>query len=218
MKNKRQYVVWGLGRFGVSVARTLFALGHEVLGIDNDEDLVQSMSQELTHVVVADNIDEETVKALGLRNFDVAIVAIGDLEANLLCTMILKEAGVPLIVVKASNALHGKMLEKIGADKVIYPERDMGKRVAHNLASSNIMDYIELSDDLSLMEMTVPASLVGKNLIEADLRKRYNVNIVAVKHGGKTEINPDPTVRFTAEDVLIVLGKHESMTKMEVGV
>lgn len=217
MVNKKQYVVWGLGRFGASVARTLAELGHEVLGIDNDEETVQNLSSELTHVVVAETIDEATVKALDLHSLDVAIVAIGDLEANLLCTMILKEAGIHTIVAKANNALHGKMLEKIGADMVIYPERDMGKRVAHNLASSNIMDYIELSDDVSLMEIELPQDLIGKDLIEADLRRKYQVNVVAIKKNGKTEINMDPKEKLEKGSLLTVIGTKEAVKNMEAG-
>jgi len=218
MGKKKSYVVWGLGRFGVSVAETLTELGHEVLGIDNNEETVQRLSTVLTHVVVTDNIDETTVKALGLRNFDVAIVGIGELQANLLCTMLLKEAGVRMIVSKASSTLHGKMLEKIGADKVIYPERDMGKRVAHNLASSNIMDYIELTDDLSLMEISLMEDLKDKTLVEADVRRKYGVNVVAIKHkDGTTEINMDPQKPLVDGDVLIVIGAKNMVLAMESG-
>ncbi len=218
MGKRKSYVVWGLGRFGVSVAETLTELGHEVLGIDNNEETVQRLSTVLTHVVVTDNIDETTVKALGLRNFDVAIVGIGELQANLLCTMLLKEAGVRMIVSKASSTLHGKMLEKIGADKVIYPERDMGKRVAHNLASSNIMDYIELTDDLSLMEISLIEDMKDKTLIEADVRRKYGVNVVAIKHkDGTTEINMDPQKPLVDGDVLIVIGAKNMVLAMESG-
>jgi len=218
MGKKKSYVVWGLGRFGVSVAETLTELGHEVLGIDNNEETVQRLSTVLTHVVVTDNIDETTVKALGLRNFDVAIVGIGELQANLLCTMLLKEAGVRMIVSKASSTLHGKMLEKIGADKVIYPERDMGKRVAHNLASSNIMDYIELTDDLSLMEISLIEDMKDKTLIEADVRRKYGVNVVAIKHkDGTTEINMDPQKPLVDGDILIVIGAKNMVLAMESG-
>ncbi|MEA5092945.1 Ktr system potassium uptake protein A [bioreactor metagenome] len=218
MGKRKSYVVWGLGRFGVSVAETLTELGHEVLGIDNNEETVQRLSTVLTHVVVTDNIDETTVKALGLRNFDVAIVGIGELQANLLCTMLLKEAGVRMIVSKASSTLHGKMLEKIGADKVIYPERDMGKRVAHNLASSNIMDYIELTDDLSLMEISLMEDLKDKTLVEADVRRKYGVNVVAIKHkDGTTEINMDPQKPLVDGDVLIVIGAKNMVLAMESG-
>lgn len=218
MSKKKSYVVWGLGRFGVSVAETLTELGHEVLGIDNNEETVQRLSTVLTHVVVTDNIDETTVKALGLRNFDVAIVGIGELQANLLCTMLLKEAGVRMIVSKASSTLHGKMLEKIGADKVIYPERDMGKRVAHNLASSNIMDYIELTDDLSLMEIALMEDMKDKTLVEADVRRKYGVNVVAIKHkDGTTEINMDPQKPLVDGDILIVIGAKNMVLAMESG-
>jgi len=218
MGKRKSYVVWGLGRFGVSVAETLTELGHEVLGIDNNEETVQRLSTVLTHVVVTDNIDETTVKALGLRNFDVAIVGIGELQANLLCTMLLKEAGVRMIVSKASSTLHGKMLEKIGADKVIYPERDMGKRVAHNLASSNIMDYIELTDDLSLMEISLMEDMKDKTLVEADVRRKYGVNVVAIKHkDGTTEINMDPQKPLVDGDILIVIGAKNMVLAMESG-
>ena len=218
MGKKKSYVVWGLGRFGVSVAQTLTELGHEVLGIDNNEETVQSLSTVLTHVVMTDNIDETTVKALGLRNFDVAVVGIGELQANLLCTMLLKEAGVHMIVSKASSTLHGKMLEKIGADKVIYPERDMGKRVAHNLASSNIMDYMELTDDLSLMEIALIDDMKDKTLIEADVRRKYGVNVVAIKHSdGTTEINMDPQKPLVDGDILIVIGAKNMVLAMESG-
>ena len=134
MKDKRQFIVWGLGRFGSSIAETLTTMGHEVLGIDNNEDVVENMEDKLTHAVVCDVIDEKTVKSLGVRNFDVGIVAIGTLEPSLLATMLLKEAGVKTIVAKASNAIHAKMLKKLGATQIISPERDMGRRVAHNLA------------------------------------------------------------------------------------
>jgi len=218
MGKKKSYVVWGLGRFGVSVAQTLTELGHQVLGIDNNEETVQSLSTVLTHVVMTDNIDETTVKALGLRNFDVAVVGIGELQANLLCTMLLKEAGVHMIVSKASSTLHGKMLEKIGADKVIYPERDMGKRVAHNLASSNIMDYMELTDDLSLMEISLIDDMKDKTLIEADVRRKYGVNVVAIKHSdGTTEINMDPQKPLVDGDILIVIGAKNMVLAMESG-
>ena len=148
MKNKQQFIVWGLGRFGSSVAETLTALGHEVLGVDNNEDVVENMADKLTHAVVCDVIDEKTVNSLGIRNFDVGVVAIGNLEPSLLATLLLKEAGLKTIVAKASNPIHGKMLKKLGATKIIYPERDMGRRVGHNLAYTNILDFVELSDKI----------------------------------------------------------------------
>ena len=214
-KNKKQYVVLGMGRFGISVARTLYSLGHDVLGVDNDEEIVQSLSNELTHVVSADLLDEETFKALGLRNFDVAIVAVGDLEASMMCTLMLKETGIPFILAKASTSLHGRMLEKIGADKVIYPERDMGIRVGHNLADSNIVDYIELVDNLSIMEIGAPKSMVGKSLSEAELRRLYNVTVVALRRNGQMLVNPDPHDKIKEGDIMVILGTRDNVKAME---
>ncbi|HIU64888.1 MAG TPA: TrkA family potassium uptake protein [Candidatus Avacidaminococcus intestinavium] len=204
-----------MGRFGISVARTLFSLGHDVLGVDNDEEIIQNLSNELTHVVTADLLEESTYKALGLRNFDAGIVAVGDLEASMMCTLLLRECGVPFILAKASTALHGRMLDKIGADKVIYPERDMGIRVGHNLADSNIVDYIELVDDLSIIEIAPPTMMIGKSLIEAELRKLYNVNVVAIKRDGKTTVNPEPDDKIQAADIMVILGTRESVKALE---
>ena len=214
-KSKKQYVVLGLGRFGISVARTLYSLGYEVLGIDINEEIVQSLSNELTHVVTADVLDEETFNTLGLRNFDVAIVAVGNLEASLMCTLILKETGVPFILAKASTSLHGRMLEKIGADKVIYPERDMGLRVAHNLADSNIVDYIELVDNLSIMEIEAPQNMVGKSLVEAELRRLFKVTVVALRRDGEMLVNPNPHDKIKKGDIMVILGTRESVKVME---
>lgn len=219
MKEKRQFVVWGLGRFGRAIAETLVELGHEVLGIDNNEDVVQNEAEKLTHVVLCDVIDEKAVASLGIRNFDAAIVAIGDLQPSLMCVMLMREAGMKTIYAKASNPLHGKMLHKLGATKVIYPERDMGRRVGHNLAYTNILDYIELGNDICLMELALMPETVGKNLIEIDVRRRYNINVVAVKHkDGSTEISLDPTKPFRKGDKLVVIGARKSVEALEDGI
>ena len=198
---QKQFAVLGLGRFGTSVALTLHELGYQVLGVDSDEEIVQDLSHELTHVVSADASDENTLRSLGINNYEVVIVGIGPLEDNLLTTLNLKEMGVPFVAVKATSAVHGKMLEKIGADKIIYPERDMGKR--------------EMSNNISLMSTNIPHSLVGKNLIESDLRKRYNVNVVAIKHEGVTYINPKPTQVLEEGDEMIVIGEHQNIKALE---
>lgn len=214
---KKQYAVIGLGRFGASVAVNLHALGHEVLAIDSDEERVQKLSEDVTHVVQADTTDENALTALGLRNFDAVVVAIGaDVQANVATTLLLKEMGIPYIVAKAQNALHGKMLEKIGADRVVYPERDMGQRVAHSLVSANILDYIELSPQLSLVEVTAPGSLVGKTLAQADLRAHYGVNVVAIKRFEDLIVPPQPDELIAAGDILIVVGATEGVRRMEV--
>ena len=219
MKNKRQFVVWGLGRFGRAIAETLVELGHEVLGIDNNEDVVQNEAEKLTHVVLCDVIDEKAVASLGIRNFDAAIVAIGDLQPSLMCVMLMREAGMKTIYAKASNPLHGKMLHKLGATKVIYPERDMGRRVGHNLAYTNILDYIELGSDICLMEIALMPETVGKNLVDIDVRRNYHVNVVAIKHkDGSTEISLDPTKPFRKGDKLVVIGTRKSVEALEDGI
>lgn len=214
-KSKKQYVVLGMGRFGISVAKTLYSLGYDVLGVDINEEIVQSLSNELTHVVTADVLDEEIFTALGIRNFDVAIVAVGDLEASMMCTLLLREIGVPFILAKASTSLHGRMLEKIGADKVIYPERDMGLRVGHNLADSNIVDYIELVDNLSIMEVEAPLLMVGKSLAEAELRRLYKVTVVALRRDGEMLVNPNPHDKINKGDIMVILGTRDSVKAME---
>ena len=217
MKNKKkQYAVIGLGRFGTSVASNLHKMGYEVLAIDSREERVQAFSDEVTHVVQADTTDEETLSALGIRNFDVVVVAIGeDIQANVLTTLQLKELGVPYIVTKAKNALHGKMLEKIGGDRIVYPERDMGQRVAHNLVSSNVMDYIELSPNLGIVEVRVPPALVGKTLAETNLRAKFEINVVAIKREEKVIVPPLPTEKFSVHDILVVVGGIKGIQGLE---
>ena len=157
MINMRQYVIIGCGRFGSSVAKTLYKMGHDVLAIDSNEEIVQYISEEVTHAIQADATDERVLKSLGIRNFDVAIITIGsNIQSSIMATLIVKELGVKYVVAKAHNEIHAKLLLKIGADRVVFPERDMGMRVAHNLVSSNILDYIELSPEYSIMEITPP--------------------------------------------------------------
>jgi len=219
MEKTKQFVVWGLGRFGSSVAVTLADMGHEVLGIDNNEDVVENMADKLTHAVVCDVIDEKTVNSLGIRNFDVGVVAIGNLEPSLLATLLLKEAGLKTIVAKASNPIHGKMLKKLGATKIIYPERDMGRRVGHNLAYTNILDFVELSDNICLMEVNLSQSMAGKSLAELDVRRKYQVNVVAVKHrDGATEKTLEPSKPLQEGDLLVLLGSRKSVEALEDGI
>ena len=213
---KKQFLVIGLGRFGSSVLLALTRSGHEVMAIDTDEDIVQKMSNIATHVVVADSTDEDTLQALGVRNFDVAVVAIGtDIEANVFTTLLLKNLGVPLIVAKAQNDLHGKMLEKIGADRVVYPEYDMGQRVAHNLITSGVLDYIELSPNVGIVEIIAPRSLIGVNLIDANLRTRFDINVVAIKSGDTVIVPPPPERPIEINDVLVVVGANAGISSLE---
>jgi len=214
--SKKQIAVLGLGRFGSSVARTLTSLGHEVLGIDGDADLVEMLSPDLTHAVACDVTDEESLRSLGLRNFDCAVIAIGhDVQASILATVLVKEIGVPMVVAKASGDLHGRTLAKVGADKVVYPERDMGARVAHSLLTGSVTDFIELSPEYTIMEMVAPAQLVGKSLRDLNLRSRYGINIMAVKTGEQINAAPLATDVVQEGDVLVLLGNSDGLRQLE---
>jgi trk system potassium uptake protein TrkA len=214
---KKQFAIIGMGRFGSSVAKTLYNLNYEVLAIDSDEDRTQEVINMATHAVQADSTDEEALRSLGLRNFDVVVVAIGqDIQASILTTLILKDMGVKMLVAKAQNELHGKVLAKIGADKVIYPERDMGHRVAHNLISPNILDHIEISEDYSIVDLQVGPSLIGKNLRQLDIRNKFQCNVMGIKSAeGKMNIAPNAEDLIKADDILVVVGKNVDLQKFE---
>ncbi|SDL13589.1 trk system potassium uptake protein TrkA [Clostridium cochlearium] len=213
---QRQFVVIGLGRFGTSVAQTLYSLGNDVLAIDSDEDRVQNISDSVTQAIQADATDENSLRSIGVRNFDVAVVTIGsDLQASVMATLLVKELGVGYTIAKANSELHAKVLYKIGADKVVLPERDMGVRVAHNLVSTNILDYIELSSDFSIAEVIAPQEWYGKNLEDLSIRANYGINIVAIKK--KEEINVSPTAGDVIEegDIIVAIGGTEELNKLE---
>ncbi len=213
---KKQIAVFGLGRFGSAVARQLQTMGHEVLGVDVNPDLVDMLSADLTHTVVCDCTDDEALKALGLRNFDVAVVAIGhDVQASILATVVLKEIGVPMVVAKAAGELHGRTLAKVGADKVVFPERDMGARVAHSLVTGSVMDYIELSPEYTIMEMAATEKLSGKTLRELNLRARFGINVMAIKQGEEINAAPLATDVVNEGDVLVLLGTNDGVRQLE---
>ena len=214
----KQYAVIGLGRFGSSVAKTLSDLGHEVLAIDIDEERVQQVEGFVTHAVQADATDENAMRSLGIRNVDVAIVSIGqDLEASILATLILKDLGIGYVVCKALSELHGKVLERVGADRVVYPERDMGVRVAHNLVSSSLIDYIELSPDHSIAEIVARPEFAGKTLRELNLRAKYDyaINIIAIRSGDAVRISPRADDKIHENDILVVMGSNEAIKKLQ---
>lgn len=214
--NKKQAAVVGLGRFGSSVAKTLQDLGHEVLGIDSDPDIVEIFSDDLTHSVACDTTDEEALRALGLRNFDVVVVAIGhDVQASVLTTVLLKEIGVPRVIAKAANDLHGRTLSKVGADKVVYPERDMGARVAHSLVTGSQIDYIELSPEYTIIEMVAPEKLTGVSLRELNLRAQFGINILAIKSGEEINALPHASDEVKEGDILVLLGTNQNVRQME---
>ncbi|WP_307302729.1 MULTISPECIES: TrkA family potassium uptake protein [unclassified Paenibacillus] len=215
---RKQYAIIGIGRFGSSIAKTLSEMGFDVLAIDSDEHRIQEVSKIVTQAVTADSTDEEALRSLGLRNFDVVVVAIGeDIQSSILTTLILKEMDIPTILVKAQNELHGKVLTRIGADKVIFPERDMGVRVAHHLTSPNVLDYIEISEDYSIVEMKASEPMIGSNLKELNIRVRYSCNVMAIKRGSQMNIAPSPDERLKPDDILVIVGQKNDLLKMELG-
>jgi trk system potassium uptake protein TrkA len=212
----KQFAVIGMGRFGSSVARTLFEMDYEVMGIDEDEERINENIQYVTHAVAADSTDERALREIGIRNFDVVVVAIGaDIQASILTVLILKEMGVKKIVAKAQNERHGQVLYKVGADRVVFPERDMGVRVAHNLISANVLDFIELAEDYSVAEVVVSPKMVGKTLRQLDIRAKYEVNVIAIKSGERFNIAPRPDEVIQYNDVLVVIGNNKHLKEFE---
>ncbi|KAF1304814.1 MULTISPECIES: potassium channel family protein [Enterococcus] len=207
---KQNYAIIGLGRFGGSICRTLIEAGQEVLAIDTSEDRVNEYMNIATHAVVGNAQDEMTLKSLGIRNFDHVIVAIGeDIQASILVTLMVKEMGVPDVLAKAQNEYHARVLEKIGADRVVHPERDMGIRIAHNLVSKNILDYVELSDDYSLAEIRVSnPKFFNKTLLELNFRQRFGLTVVGIRRvGGKVVVSPTADEIVKENDNLLVIGE-----------
>ncbi len=212
----KQFAVLGLGRFGSSLAKTLYELGHDVLAVDEREDVVQDISDSVTHAIQADATDESTLRSIGLRNFDVAVVSIGsDIQASILVTLIVKELGVGYVVAKAQSELHAKVLYKIGADRVVFPERDMGVRVAHNLVSTNILDFIELSQDYSIIEVAALPEWKDRTLMELNMRGKYGINVIAIKREGEINISPKAQDKIIENDVLVVVGDNDGIARLE---
>ncbi|QNG58972.1 TrkA family potassium uptake protein [Bacillus sp. PAMC26568] len=213
---KKDFAVIGLGRFGGSICRELSEEGMEVMAIDLDEDKVNEFANIASHAVVGDSTDEAVLKSVGIRNFDHVIVAIGDnIQSSILTTLMLKELGVKFITVKAQNDYHEKVLSKIGADRIVHPERDMGRRIAHNLISNNVLDYLELSDEHSIVEIVVNNKLSGHTLIDLDIRAKYGINIVAIKRGKEIFVSPQADEVIHKEDILIVIGADTDIDRFE---
>lgn len=216
MKKKKQVVVIGLGRFGMSVSRELHKLGHEVLAIDMDPEKVENVADYASQATVADATDKSQLKAMGVRNFDQAIVAIGDnLQASVLCTLMLKELGLKEVWVKARDLQHKKILEKVGADRVIQPEYEMGIRIAHHMDSEKIVDYIDLSDDYSIVEMSATKKIAGKTLYDLEIRVKFNCITLAIKRGEDVNIAPHPDDVIELGDLLVVMGHRNDLKRLE---
>lgn len=210
----KQIAVLGLGRFGESVSRSLIKLGAEVLGVDEDHDKVANLASVLTHAVQADMLDADVLDSLGVRNFDVIVLSIKDVEISCLTTIALKERGAAYVVAQASGDAHAKILERIGADKIIMPERDMGLRLARSLAGNNILDYMELSGQHSLMEIHAWEDWVGHSLKDNNLRAKYGVNVVAIRSGKTLRVSPTGDDLIHDGDVLVVIGENADLERL----
>lgn len=213
---KKVFAVIGLGRFGGSIVKTLVEDGMEVLAIDFDEERVNEYAKIASHAVVGDTTDENVLKSIGIGNFDHVIVAIGEnIQASILTTLMLKELGVNHVTVKAQNDYHEKVLRKIGADTVVHPERDMGRRIAYNIVSNNILDYLDLSEDHSIVEIVASEKMNGKTIVDLDIRARYGLNIVAIKRGKNINVSPQASDAISKGDILIVIGADNDISRFE---
>ena len=212
----KQYLVLGLGRFGMSIAKTLCELGQEVLAVDSDAELVNDIAPHVTQAMQLDATDEDVLATLGVNNFDAAIVSIGqNTRDSILVCVILKELGVPYLIAKANDDLHAKVLRKIGADRVIFPERDMGARVARSILTPNVLDLMNLSDDYQIIEIRVPSKWVGNSIIGLNVRRHYGLNILAIHRQERFLVSPAPDMLFASGDTLLVMGKKEDIERLE---
>ena len=220
---KKQFAVIGLGRFGFSIAKALAEAGCEVLAIDNDEDRIKKISDYVTYALVLDAMDEKSLKAAGVQNVDVAIVSIGEkIEANILVVMLLKQFGIKNIIAKAVTSLHGKVLEHLAVNRVVFPEKDMAIRVAHSLIRPSVVDLLELSPEYSIIEVPAPDIFIGKTILDNQLRVKHGVNLIAIKkrtfeagiQNEQWNVNPLPTDIIQKNDLLVLIGLNKDLEKL----
>jgi trk system potassium uptake protein TrkA len=213
---KKQFAVIGCGRFGQAIALELTRMGHEVLAVDSNTESLDVVAPYVTHAIEADITDEAALASLGIRNFDAVIVAIGgELQASIVVSMLCKELGAKYIVAKSSSDLHSKILLKLGVNKVVFPEHDMGIRLAHSVSSSNVLDILKISNEYSMTEMVVPHQWEGKSLVEVNVRAKYNVNITAIRHQDQLLVSPSPSYVFAKGDIMLCIASNDSIKKLE---
>ena len=213
---RKNFAVFGLGRFGGSLVKEFHELGVEVLAIDISVEKVNEYSRYATHAIQANAIDENTLKQLGVRNFDLAFVSFGEnIEASILTSLLLKDLGVSKVWAKAQNDYNHKVLEKIGVDKVIHPERDMAKRIANHIASEKIIDYIELSDEYSIVEVIASDKLHKKTLSDLNLRTKFGCSLVGIQRGKDIMVSPAANEGLIKGDILIVIGHNADLHRFE---
>lgn len=213
----KEFLVIGAGRFGSSVARTLYRQGYDVMVVDKDEALVQQISGEITNAVKADATSEASLNALGIKDFDAVVIAIGDdIQASIMAAILVVEMGAKKTLAKAQNEIQGKVLSKIGINKVVFPERDMGQKLAHSLIAPTIIDMIELSDYYSVVEVSAPEEMIGQTLLKLNLRARYGVSVIALRrnNGGQTIISPVAEDLIEADDIIIAIGENKHLKKL----
>ena len=216
MSINKTYAVFGLGRYGLSVAKELVNSGAEVIAVDSNENIVNTLASELPYCKCADTTDIEVLKRIGIANIDVVVVAMaGSIEASVMTVMLCKELKVPYVIAKCADEMHFKILTKIGADKVVFPEKDSGVRMAKNLLSSGFMDLIELSKDVSMVELDMKKEWVGKTLLELNFRKKYNLNVIAVKENDIININVNPNALLNENMKLVVVGNKNKIVKIK---
>ena len=212
---KNTYAVFGLGRYGTAVARELVENGMEVIAVDSDQRIVNAAADELPVCKCADITDPDVIRQLGIGNVDVVIVAMANnLEASVMAVTLCKEAGVPTVIAKCANEMHQKILNRVGADKVVFPENESGIRLAKNLLSSGFVDMVSLAKNVSMIELDVKPDWLGKNLIELNLRKKYSINVVALRKGDTVSVDIDPHAALQADDKLIVIANTEKLSKL----
>ena len=216
MSINKSYAVFGLGRYGIAVAKELVNNGADVLAVDIDENIVNSAVADIPFCRCADVTNPEVIKQLGISNVDVVIIAMANnLEASVMSVILCKEAGVKMVIAKCADEMQGKILCKVGADKVVYPENESGVRLAKNLVSAGVVDIIDLSEDISVIEIPVQEKWVGKTIIELDLRKKYAFNIIAVRKGEDIIVNVDPNVQLSKEMQLVVIINKTNLSKLK---
>ena len=213
---KKEIAVIGLGRFGGSIVMELSEMDVDVLVIDTDEARVNEYQDYYSEGVIGDSTDEAMLKSLGIKNYDNVIVAIGDnIQSSILTTLILKDLGVKKVTTKAQNSYHGRVLEKIGADTVVHPERDMGRRIAHRLVSSSVVEYLQVSNHHSIIEFTSSAKFENKRINDLNMRKKFGISIIAIKRDNDLIVSPDPNISILSGDILILIGSDEQLNHFE---
>lgn len=212
---KKEFVVIGMGQFGANVAISLESRGAVVMAVDRDEKKLELVADRVTHTICADAANPEVMHSLGINNYDGAIIGIGNsLEDSVLITIQLKELGMPFIMAKASTDLEGRILHKVGADKVIFPDKEIGFRVGNQIMNGNYFEAIELSERYSIVDLNVPEAWKGKSLRQLDIRSRYGVSIIGIRGLEETNINPEPEYELKEDDVLIALGHNSELQRL----